>query len=126
MKKIYILSIATLFASTLFAQNNGLTTSPSKDVVSVQSNGTTIGVEKLRNGEKLNIYSFNNNVFVASEGFGAINGMIEVYDLLGKQVTRSNFYSDNFQLPVNVQSSSIYIVRVTINGRDFSERLYIR
>jgi hypothetical protein len=126
MKKVYILAIATLLASPIFAQSNGFTTSPSKDVVSASANGATVGTEKLRNGEKLHIYSFSNNIFVASEGFGMINGTVEVFDLLGKQVTRSNFYSNNFQMQVDVNAASIYLVRVTINGRIFSERVYIK
>ena len=126
MKKIYVLSLSLFFAAAASAQNNGLNVSASADVNASSAVALTDGIDINRASEKVQVYSFDNQVYINVEGVGAINGQVQVYDLLGKMVTTANFRTSNFVLPVAVQSSSLYIVNVTVNGNSTSQKLYIK
>lgn len=126
MKKLYTLGLGILLAGSISAQSNGLSTSPSKDVNTANAGAVTPGINVLNNSQSIQIYSYNNEVFVNLEGFGAINGQIQIFDMLGKQVLITNFNTSNLVLPVNVSSSSLYIVNVSVNGNSVSDRVYIK
>ena len=125
MKKIYTLGLGILLSGSILAQNE-LSISPSKDVNTINSSAVTPGINVLNNTQSIQLYSYDNEVYVNLEGFGNIDGEIQIFDMLGKQVLLRSFNTSNLVLPVNVVTSSLYIVNVTVNGNSVSDRLYIK
>ncbi len=79
----------------------------------------TNSVEKIR--EKVRIYTYQNSVFIQN----ADNGTIEVYNVLGKLVTKENINNDFGSITVNAVTG-YYFVKVVTNGNVYTKKVYIK
>lgn len=126
MKKIYLLALTTLFSVGAFAQNqnNELTLSPSKNSQTSAQLVVTPGVEDINQKQVVDIYSYNNNIFINPINFNNIEGTVSVYDLGGKLIQSQNL--NNALLQLELPRTGIYIVTVNANGNIFTERVFLK
>ena len=124
MKKIYALAFSALFTAGAFAQSQDLNISPSKGSQSSAQLVVTPGVEDLSRKQIVDIYSYNNNVFINPINFNNIEGMINVYDLGGKLISTQNM--NNALNQIELPKAGIYIVTVTANDQTFTEKVFLR
>ena len=98
--------------------------SPSKGSQSSAQLVVTQGVEDLSRKQIVDIYSYNNNVFINPINFNNIEGMINVYDLGGKLISTQNM--NNALIQIELPKAGIYIVTVTANDQTFTEKVFLR
>jgi len=125
MKKIYVSAAALILSTGLFAQTNGkLTMSASQGGEFSAQVVVTPGVEDLTQNQMIDIYSFNNNIFINPINFTNLNGQIEVYDLNGKLIISESLTNNLIQL--NFDRVGIYLVTVKANDQIFTEKVFLR
>jgi hypothetical protein len=124
MKKIYVLSLSALFSLGAFAQSNDLTIAPSIGGQTSAQVVVTPGVADVNQKQIVDIYSYNNNIFINPINFGNIEGYVNVYDLGGKLISSQNL--NNSLLQLELPKTGIYIVTVNANGNLFTERVFIK
>jgi len=79
----------------------------------------TISTEEIL--EQLNIYAYQNSVFVQN----VHSGSVEIYNILGKLIKQQKMTSDFNNIEVNT-SPGYYFVKVITNGQVYSEKVYIK
>ena len=84
----------------------------------------TPGMEGLGNEQVVDIYSYNNNVYINPINFNNLQGIVNVYDLGGKLVTSQNLSNNMTQ--INLPRTGMYIVSVNAEGKMFTERVFLK
>lgn len=123
----YIGGVEKLFKSLceeVAAQSNDLTIAPSIGGQTSAQVVVTPGVADVNQKQIVDIYSYNNNIFINPINFGNIEGYVNVYDLGGKLISSQNL--NNSLLQLELPKTGIYIVTVNANGNLFTERVFIK
>lgn len=124
MKKIYVLALTSLLSLGAFAQDAKLNLAESKGGVTSAQIVVTPGMEDLSNEQLVDIYSYNNNIFINPINFNNLEGVIEVYDLGGKLVASQNLTNNLIQL--ELPRTGMYIVSVNAGGKVFTEKVFLK
>lgn len=124
MKKLYV-ALFSFLTIGAFAQNNAqLNLSDSKGTQSSAQVVVTPGVEDLDQEKVIDIYTYNNHVFVNPINFGNVQGSVSVFDLGGKMISTSTLNNELTQIAL--PNAGIYIVTVQANGEVFTEKVFLR
>ena len=124
MKKIYLAVLASILSLSSIAQDVNLKMAASKGANSSAQVVVTPGMEDLGNEQVVDIYSYNNNVYINPINFNNLQGIVNVYDLGGKLVTSQNLSNNMTQ--INLPRTGMYIVSVNAEGKMFTERVFLK
>lgn len=124
MKKIYLAVLASILSLSSIAQDVNLNMAASKGANSSAQVVVTPGMEGLGNEQVVDIYSYNNNVYINPINFNNLQGIVNVYDLGGKLVTSQNLSNNMTQ--INLPRTGMYIVSVNAEGKMFTERVFLK
>ncbi len=124
MKKIYLAVLASILSLSSIAQDVNLNMAASKGANSSAQVVVTPGMEDLGNEQVVDIYSYNNNVYINPINFNNLQGIVNVYDLGGKLVTSQNLSNNMTQ--INLPRTGMYIVSVNAEGKMFTERVFLK
>ena len=124
MKKIYLAVLVSILSLSSIAQDVNLNMAASKGANSSAQVVVTPGMEDLGNEQVVDIYSYNNNVYINPINFNNLQGIVNVYDLGGKLVTSQNLSNNMTQ--INLPRTGMYIVSVNAEGKMFTERVFLK
>ena len=124
MKKIYLAVLVSILSLSSIAQDVNLNMAASKGANSSAQVVVTPGMEGLGNEQVVDIYSYNNNVYINPINFNNLQGIVNVYDLGGKLVTSQNLSNNMTQ--INLPRTGMYIVSVNAEGKMFTERVFLK
>ena len=124
MKKIYIAALASLFSLGAFAQEANLNMAASIGASSSAQVVVTPGMEDIGNDQVIDIYSYNNNVYINPINFNNLEGFVNIYDLSGKLVASQNLSNNMTQ--IELPRTGMYIVAVSAEGKVFTERVFLK
>ena len=82
-------------------------------------NALRITTEK---SEDINVYSIGDKIHIVSDQ--AIDGRVQILDLLGKEIYRSNL-QQQFSYTIKLPKQGIYIVKIVNKDKVFTTKIYI-
>jgi len=127
MRKFTILTII-LFSVAVFEnafsqtiQNSGARQSN----LSARS-GLTIDVDKTDLNASVNIYSYENSLFINISDVANVNGKYGVFNMNGQLIHVGNINSNVTRYDVETNSKGIYVVRALVNGKLYNKKLFVQ
>lgn len=127
MKKIYTICFITVVSiATSFAQNSSVKFSKSATgSAATEASVTTVGIGEVGQVSNVKIYSYANSVFVNTT-LSYLKSRVEIFNLLGEKIIDESMTGSSYKLDINTNANSYYIVRVSLDEKSYSKRVYIR
>jgi hypothetical protein len=88
--------------------------------------GGTFAVNDLNKVNPIQIYAYNNTIYVANNGGQQVKGHVFIYNLMGQQLMQQEL-SDNKLTKLNFSGSTgYYLVKVITNENSYSGKVFLR
>jgi hypothetical protein len=90
------------------------------------NNTNAVAIREQQNADPLQIYSFENSIYIRKTGTSPLSGKMSVYDPLGKELYTNNL-TDNMlsRFEMNL-STGYYVVKVTTEDNFYTQKVVIR
>lgn len=128
MKRLSTLIVLALLTSTLaFAQDTEpafTDPQPSEDIV----NGPlTTDVEELNGQKPVQIYSYDNQIFINAPRHPQVTGTVSIYELTGRLAVRTNLKNQTLNtVQANELKTGYYLVQVSLSGDNYRSKVFIK
>lgn len=121
--RVFFTVVIVSMAGILSAQN--LQGSVSHDSKLYGRSGLTQDVDKTNINNAVNIYSYNNCIYVNTTETNLNNAKYAVFTTGGQIVTLKNISSSSSKFEMEPSQKGLFIVKALVNGRVYTKKVYI-
>jgi autotransporter-associated beta strand protein len=88
--------------------------------------GGLFGVNDLSKDDAIQIYAYNNTIYVANNGGQPVTGHVFVYNLMGQQMMQQELGGNKLTTLNLSGSTGYYLVKVITSGNSYSGKVFLR
>jgi hypothetical protein len=119
-----VLFMVVLVAITTLVNAQSVQTIGSRDANLYGRSGLTSDVDKTNLNSPVNIYSYNNAIYVVTSETNLSNAKFAVFSLNGKMVTVNNINGNLTKYEME-SGKGLFVVKAVVNGKVYSKKVYI-
>lgn len=120
-----VLFMVVLVAITTLVNAQSVQTVGSRDANLYGRSGLTSDVDKTNLSSPVNIYSYNNAIYVATSETNLNNAKFAVFSLNGKMVTVNNINGNLTKYEMEPSGKGLFVVKAVVNGKVYTRKVYI-
>lgn len=119
-----VLFVTMILAMAGLVNAQTLQTSDSKDANLYGRSGLTSDVDKT-NLSQVNIYSYNNAIFVNTSESNLSNAKYAVFTVNGQMIAMNKISSNITRYDMESSRKGLFIVKALVNGKIYTKKVYI-
>jgi len=126
LRNVFIVMVS-MFCMTVFAQNTPTVEFCEADKGEVAGKSTlTSSVEYQSINNIVNVYAYNNNIFVAVD-LTTVDGQVIIYDITGKEILNTDLQNKNLnKYSITTNKTNIFVVKVIVDNKEYTKKVYIK